>query len=157
MLVALAFTTLLSISLVFGQVIPTNLVPAMMGLDAGWSPMIFNMTESEWVKNVFKVIAPVPIRVIYSDAFCPGKMISLYVNGSFFMNSTQVPLSICDPRLPLPSAALAFPEKFSRAEFDLPVGEHSIAAKVIQSDPTIPAGLMYLRAIISIPFSCGKD
>ncbi len=121
--------------------------------------MTFNMTESAWVKNVFKVIAPVPVKVIYSDAFCPGKMVSLYVNGSFFMNSTQVPLNpgTCDPKLVFPSATLAFPEKFSHAEFDLPMGEHSITAKVIQSDANIPAGVMYMRAYIPIPFSCGQD
>lgn len=145
-------------SLVFGQ-LPTNLIPSLLDLNSGWSPMSFNMTRSAWVTNSFKVIAPVPVRILYSDAFCPGKMVSIYVNGTFLMNSTQVPLNpgTCDPKFVLPAATFAFPDKFSHANFSLPVGEHSIAVKVIQYDENIPNGVMYIRALLLPAISCIKE
>lgn len=154
MILALSLVSLLA-SFVFGQV-PTDLVPYLMALNAPWSPMAFNMTQSPWVTNVYKVFVPVPVKIVYSDAFCPGKMVSIYVNGTFLMNSTQVPLNsgTCDPRLNSPSATFAFPETFSHANFSLPVGEHSIAVKVIQYDEDFPSGVMYLRAVLLPPYSC---
>ena len=121
--------------------------------------MIFNMSVSPWVTNLFKITAPVPIKIVYSDAFCPGKMVSIYVNGTLFINSTQVPLNpgICEPRLNLPAATFAFPDKFSHAVFNLPIGEHFIAIKVIQYDESIPSGVMYIRALLLPDLSCGKS
>ena len=145
-------------SLVLGQV-PTGLIPSLLDLNGRLSPMTFNMSESAWITNLFKVRAPVPVRVVYIDAFCPGKMVSIYVNGTFLMNSSQVPLDpgTCNPRFVLPAATLAFPDKFSHANFSLPIGEHSIAVKVIQYDENFPTGIMYIGALIPMLDSCNKD
>lgn len=150
--------TILFPSLILGQV-PTGLVPTLLDLNSGWSPMTFNISESVWVTNLFKISVPVPIKIVYRDAFCPGKMVSIYVNGEFLMNSTQVPLNPgkCEPRIVLPSATLYFPEKFSHANFSLPAGEHSIAIKVIQYDEIIPSGIMYIRAFLLPEVSCKRE
>lgn len=148
----------LLLSAVHGQGVPDNLIPTLMELNSGWTQMSFNLTSSPWIPNLYKTISPVPFKVVYSDAFCPGKMVSIYVNGTLKMNSTQVPMTngTCDPRLPLPMATFAFPDQFSHAIFALPAGEHDIAIKVIQSDPKSPSGLMYLRSFISTPSECTK-
>lgn len=156
----LIIVALFMFRLIFGQSSPpTSLIPTLMELNAGWSQMSFNVTRSPWIPNVYKTISPVPFKVAYSDAFCPGKMVSIYVNGTFKMNSTQVPQTngTCDPRLSLPMATVAFPELFSHAVFELPAGEHDIAVKVIQSDPSLPSGLMYLRSFLPLPTICDKD
>lgn len=121
--------------------------------------MAYNMSQSPWVTNLFKVVTPVPALIVYSDAFCPGKMVSIYVNGTFLMNSTQVPLNpgSCDPRISLPDGTFDLPAVYSHANFSLPMGEHSIAVKVIQYDESIPSGVMYIRAVLLQLVSCGKD
>lgn len=152
------FAAFLFSSLVFGQV-PTGLIPSLLDLNGRLSPMAFNLSESAWIKNEFKVRAAVPVRVVYSDAYCPGKMVSIYVNGTLFMNSTQVPLGpgTCTPRFVLPAATLAFPHLFSHANFSLPIGEHSIAVKVIQYDESFPNGVMYIGAYLLPLDSCNKN
>ena len=139
---------------------PSTLIPSLMNLNGGWSKMPFNVTLSPWVFNVFKVNAPVPISLVYSDAYCPGKMVSIYVNNTFLMDSTSVPFppvaGFCNPRIDLPSGTLALGDIFSHAYFNLPAGEHEIAVKIIQNDPKVPSGVMFLRAYIPPNVNCKK-
>lgn len=137
-------------------IIPSDLIPTRMNLNGGWSPLVFNMTKSSWVANKFILTAPVPVIVLFSDAFCPGKMVKIYVNGSFLLDSSTVPLNqgVCSPRIPLPAGTFAFPDIFSHANFSLPAGEHEIAIKVIQNDPDLPTGIMYIRGYIPLLDPC---
>ena len=150
------------LSLVYAQgsgiIVPIGLIPTSLELNSGWSPLAFNMTQSPWIPNLFKVSSPVPFAVAYSDAFCPGKMVSIYVNGTLMANSTTVPQQngTCTPRISQPMGTVAFPNLFSHALLNLPQGDHEIAVKVIQSDPQIPTGIMYLRAVIFPKNSCNK-
>ena len=152
--------TFLTVILLFNYMtcqssVPIGLIPAKMDLNGGWSSLFFNITQSPWVTNKFLVTAPLPLNLLFSDAFCPGKMVSIYINGSFSVNSTTVPLnSNCSPRIDLPSGTFAFPDVFSHANLTLPVGVHEIAIKVIQSDPTLPTGIMYMRSYTSLSSIC---
>lgn len=136
--------------------IPSNLVPYLININAGWSELAYNMTKSPWIGNDFKIVAPVPLMVLYSDAYCPGEMVSIFVNGSFLMNSTSVPIpsASCSPNIPLPMGTFVYPQTFSHANFTLPIGNHSIAVKVIQYDSRNPQGIMYMRAYTPISFNC---
>lgn len=149
---------LLKFDLVLGQSLPPGLIPTSMDLNGVWSPLPYNMTASPWVPYLYVVKSPIPFKVVYSDAGCPGQMVSLYINGTFLMNSTQVPFppvaGICNPRIDLPMATFQFPNVFSHANFSLPAGQHSIAIKVIRSNASVPIGIMYMRAFIKIPTIC---
>lgn len=138
--------------------VPTNLIPTVLNLNSGWSLLPFNMTKSPWSPNLFKTSSPVPFVVLYSDAYCPGKMVSIYVNGTFMMNSTTVPQQngTCSPRINLPMGTFALPDIYSHARLTLPQGIHDISIKVIQNDPQTPSGLMYIRAYISPKFACNQ-
>lgn len=148
----------LLISFVFGS-IRGDLMPSLLNLNGEWSPMVFNMTQSPWIKNIYKVIAPVPVNILYSDTYCPGKMVSIYVNDTFLMNSTSVPLNpgTCYPKIDFPAGTFALSNQFSHANFTLPIGEHWISAKVIQYDENIPDGVMYIRSYLSPLFSCNDQ
>lgn len=156
MLAALILVSSLIFQVISQGPVPTNLIPTALYLNSGWSLLPFNMTESSWVPNLFKVSSPIPFVVLYSDAFCPGKMVSIYVNGTLMLNSTSVPQQngTCDPRINLPVGTFAFPEVFSHAKFTLPKGSHDISVKVIQYDPQLPSGIMYIRAYIPPKFTC---
>lgn len=138
------------------EVVPNNLIPTALDLNSGWSLLPFNMTQSPWIPNLFEVSSPIPFVVLYSDAFCPGKMVSIYVNGTLMINSTSVPQQdgTCDPRIDLPSGTFAFPDLFSKARLTLPQGNHNISVKVIQYDPIFPTGIMYIRAYIPPKYTC---
>ena len=156
-ILSIFYVTLVNLVAAQGQV-PTILIPAALELNSAWSPLPFNLTQSTWVPYLFKVFSPIPFVVVYSDDYCPGKMVSIYVNGTLMLNSTIVPQQngTCDPRIEQPFGTFAFPEIFSHANFTLPQGEHDIAVKVIQSDPNFPTGLMFLRAAIPPNFTCNQ-
>lgn len=153
---ALKFLLLICSASVFSALVPTDLIPSRMELNGGWSPLYFNVSKSLWVSNKFTVTSPVDFNLLYSDAFCPGKMVSIYVNGTFLTNSTQVPFNpvLCSPRIDLPAGTFAFSNIFSHANVSLPAGEHEIAVKVIQYDSRLPSGVMYMRAYFPILSSC---
>lgn len=140
-------------------VVPLDLIPTRMDLNGGWLQLLFNMTESAWIGNKFNLTSPVPVHFLYSDAFCPGKMVSIYVNGTFHLNSRNVTLNpgVCSPRIELPAGTFAFPDVFSHADFILPEGEHEIAIKVIQWDPSLPTGKMFIRSYLTFPDPCSKQ
>jgi len=137
---------------------PPGLIPMKMDLNAAWSPLSFNASRSLWVPNVFVVESPIPFKVLYSDAFCPGDMVGIYVNGSFLMNSTQVPnppiAGPCSPKIDFPLETFKLPGVFSHANFSLPMGKHEITVNLIQFDSEFPTGVMYMRSYLDLPFKC---
>lgn len=149
---------LLKFDLVLGQAPPPGLIPTSMDLNGVWSVLPYNITISPWVPYLYIVKSPIPFQVVYSDAGCPGQMVSIYVNDTFLMNSTQVPFppvaGICKPRIDLPMATFQFPNVFSHANFSLPAGQHDIAIKVIRSNTSLSVGKMYMRAFIKFPTIC---
>lgn len=157
-------TIILSILFNLSKILAANedaaigFIQTQLELNSGWSQLPFNITESPWIPNIFKIYSPIPFILLYSDAFCPGKMVSIYVNGTFKMNSTTVPQQIgtCNPRIEEPFGTFALPDIFSHANIVLPEGEHEISVKVIQSDPEFPTGIMFLRALIPPKYSCNK-
>ena len=154
-ILSLYFVSLIS-QVVAQGFVPTGLIPTALDLNSGWSPLVYNITQSPWIPNLFKISSPIPFVLLYSDAFCPGKMVSIYVNGTMMIDSTTVPQQNgnCDPKINQPIGTFAFPQLFSHAVLNLPQGEHEIAVKVIQSDPKLPTGIMYIRAFIPPKFSC---
>lgn len=139
------------------DVVPSDLIPTRLLMNSGWSRMPYNVTVSPWIPNVYKLEALVPLRVAFSDAYCPGDMVSLYVNGTFLKNSTSVPAfsDNCKPGLNLPDGTAAYPELYSRAEFWVPAGNHSIALKSIQTAEGLSAGAMYIKAELPLRSDCG--
>lgn len=137
---------------------PPGLIPMKMDLNGGWSPLSYNVTLSRWVPNVFVVESPAPFKMLYSDAFCPGEMVAIYVNGTFLMNSTQVPnpplAGPCEPKIEFPLETFKLPDVFSHANFSLPMGRHELTVNVIQSNSDFPSGVMYMRSYLDLPFNC---
>ena len=114
------------------------------------SPLAFNMTQSPWIPNLFKV----PLLFL---------SLLLIVTRSALVRwlaSTSMAPWWPTPQLFLNKMALALRELVNLwAQSDslissvthllnLPQGDHEIAVKVIQSDPQIPTGIMYLRVVI---------
>lgn len=145
--------------LVSGQ-IPTSLIPTRLNLNSGWTPMAFNVTQSSWIPNKFKISAPETVQIQFTDAYCPGKMVAIYVDDKFLMNSTIVPLNSapepCKLSISYPSGAENLPNLYSHANFTLPLGEHEISIKVIQSIPNLDTGVMFIKAQLDLPFNCDK-
>jgi hypothetical protein len=135
---------------------PAGLVPFALDLDSGWTAVPYNLAQGVWITHEYKVESSIGFRVIFSDAYCPGEMVSLYVNGTFLRNSSSVPASsTCDPRVVSPvQARLGYPEAYSHLAFDLPPGNHSLAMKLIQVNSAYPQGSMYLRAYGNSTQSC---
>jgi hypothetical protein len=135
---------------------PTSLIPTLLELNSGWARLPYNVSESVWISNLYILDTPLPFRFQFTDAFCPGERVSVFVNGTFMVNSTQVPipLATCAPDLNLPKGTAAFPEIYSQLDMELPAGRHEIAFKVIQSNPDFTSGIMFARAYIPIENGC---
>ncbi len=138
--------------------LPLGLTPTLLQLNSGWARMPYNVTESSWVPNLYLLNTPVAVVFQFSDAFCPGERVSVFVNGTFFGNSTEVPIpppaTDCAPNLNSPAGTAAYPLVYSRLEAELPAGQHQIAFKLIQSNPTYPTGIMFTRAYIPFESEC---
>lgn len=135
---------------------PTFLLVTQLEMNSDWARLPYNTSRSNWIPNLYRLNAPVPLRFEFTDAFCPGERVSVFVNGTLYANSTDVPIPAtggCEPDLNLPEGTAAFPEVYSRLELDLPAGQHQIAFKLIQNNPAYTTGIMFARAYI--PFESG--
>lgn len=85
---------------------------------------------------------------------------SVYINGTFFANSTDVPFPpqlLCYPGMALPEGTVAFSDIYSRLDVELPAGEHEISFMLTRSNPVFQRGLMYARAFIELESKCSSS
>ena len=131
---------------------PPHFPTTMLQLNSGWAKVAYNTSITPWITSQYVLDAPVPVQFQFTDAFCPGERVSIYINGTFFMNSTEVPVpssnSSCYPNLALPEGTFGYPDVYSQASATLPAGQHTITLLLIQSNPKFVAGLMFMRAFI---------
>lgn len=135
---------------------PSGLIPTLLELNSGWSRMPYNLSQSSWIPNLYRLSTPLPVRFQFTDAFCPGERVSVFVNGTLLANSTDVPIpaASCAPNLPLPEGTAAYPQVYSQLDLELPAGQHEIAFQIIQNNPAFNTGIMFTRAYIEYDSGC---
>lgn len=126
-----------------------------LDMNSGWSLAYYNATIAPWIPNLYILRAPCPLVVQITDAFCPGEMYDVFVNGSFVGSTSPVPQATeCIPSFDLPGGTEFFQGAFSRIEFPLPAGFHRIAIKIRQLALNDPTGGLYIQAFVPIKQEC---